>query len=251
MDKADRLEAIKNLLIKKGSVRVSDIAEMLNVTDMTVRRDFAELEEKGILTRTHGGAVCNIVNRYTEVSHDEKHTYNIEEKMYIAKKAAGLIKEGETIYLGPGTTVEMLASEINNEKLQIVTNCLPVFNILTEKITDLFRVYLLGGEKRLLTETFVGEITYTTLNNMKFTKAFFGANGIKGNEIMTSNYQEAFTQTLALNNSIERYLLIDSTKINKEDFISFYKLSDLSALITNEKDQDLIDEMIEYTRVIN
>lgn len=251
MDKTERLEVITNLLIKKGSIRVSEIAEMLKVTDMTVRRDFAELEEKGVLKKTHGGAVCNIVNRYTEVSHDEKHTFNIKEKIYIAKKAAQIIEEGDTIYLGPGTTVELLAGEINNKKLQIITNCLPVFNILTDKITDLFRVYLLGGEKRSLTETFVGEITYTILKKMRFTKVFFGANGIKANEIMTSNYEEAFTQNLALNNSIERYLLVDSSKINKEDFISFYKLSDLTALITNEDDKDLINKMSKFTKIIN
>lgn len=117
MGKADRLEAIKNLLIKKGTVRVSEIAKILNVTDMTVRRDFAELEKEGVLTKTHGGAICNIVNRYTEISHDEKHIFNIKEKLYIAKRAAKLIEEGDIIYLGQGTTVELLAREINNKKV--------------------------------------------------------------------------------------------------------------------------------------
>lgn len=251
MNKSKRQEAITTLVNKKGSVRVSDIVELLGVTDMTVRRDLAELEKQGVLTKTHGGARTNNSYKYLEISHDEKHMYNMAEKLYIAKKASNLIQDGDTIYLGPGTTVELLAKEIKNKKIRIITNCLPVFNILLEKKTELFQVFLLGGEKRRLTEAFVGEITYTILNTMRFTKSFFGANAVKENDVMASNYEEAFTQTLALNNSVEKYLLIDSSKIDREDFVTFFKLSDTTAVITNEKDNDKIKSLSLFTEVIN
>lgn len=251
MKKIDRQKEILNLVNKRGTIRVSEVVKILGVTDMTVRRDLIEMEAQGLLKKIHGGARSNNAYQYIEISHDEKHTYNIEAKEYIAKIASELIEEGDTIFLGPGTTVECLAFMIKNKKVRIITNCLPVFNILSEKKTDLFQVFLIGGEKRNLTETFVGEITYMILNKMHFTKAFFGANAVKGNDIMTSSYEEGFTQSIALENSLEKYLLIDSSKIDKEDFVSFFKLSDITAVITNENDKNKVDEITRLTEIIN
>ena len=98
---------------------------------MTIRRDLAELDEQGILTKIHGGA-SNSAFQYKEMSHKEKHTQYIEEKKQIAKKAATLI-EGKLSVFRAGTTVELLAEEIHNKNLSVITNCLPVFNILFKR----------------------------------------------------------------------------------------------------------------------
>ncbi len=148
MNKFQRLEEITKLVNKKGTVRISEIMESFGVTDMTVRRDLIELEEQGLLKKIHGGARSNSAFQYREISHKEKHTLNIEEKRHIAKLAANIIEEGDTIFLGPGTTVESFAEEINNQRLSVVTNCLPVFNILLKKKSETFKVFLLGGEMR-------------------------------------------------------------------------------------------------------
>lgn len=95
MNKYDRLDEITKLINKRGTVRTNEIVEGLNVSDMTVRRDLAELEEKGVLTKIHGGARSNSAFQYKEMSHQEKHTHYIEEKRYIAKKAVELIENGE------------------------------------------------------------------------------------------------------------------------------------------------------------
>ena len=85
-------------------------------------------------------------------NHQEKHTHNIEEKRSVARKAIQIIEENDTIFLGPGTTIECLA-EIMELKLTVITNCFPVFKILFEKRSINFKVYLLGGEMRDLTES--------------------------------------------------------------------------------------------------
>ena len=72
MNKRERLEEITRLVNKKGTVRISEIVKLLNVTDMTVRRDFIELEEQGVLTKIHGGARSNKAFQYREYSHSEK-----------------------------------------------------------------------------------------------------------------------------------------------------------------------------------
>lgn len=86
MNKYDRLDEITKLINKRGTVRTNEIVEGLNVSDMTVRRDLAELEEKGVLTKIHEELVVILAFQYKEMSHQEKHTHYIEEKRYIAKK---------------------------------------------------------------------------------------------------------------------------------------------------------------------
>ncbi len=238
MKKSERLEEITRLVNQKGTIRVSDIVKLLNVTDMTVRRDLVELEEQGVLTKIHGGARSNKAFQYREYSHAEKHIQNKEAKQAIASKAAQLIEDGDTIFLGPGTTVAFLAEALNNQRLTVITNCMPVFTLLTAKKTEDFQVFLLGGEYRQVTEAFVGEITNTSLEKLRFSKMFFSGNGVRDGEVMTSTLAEAYTQNLALKHSLEKYLLLDSSKIGKDDFTSFCKLRDLTALITDVKTED-------------
>lgn len=250
LNKYERLDEIARRVNEKGTIRITDIVEDLNISDMTVRRDLVELEEQGVLTKIHGGARSNPAFQYKEMSHHEKHTQKSKEKFEIAKKAADLIEEGNTIFLGLGTTVEMLAKEINNERLSVVTNCLPVFQILQHKQSETFSVYLIGGAQRKLTESFVGEMANTLLETMRFSKIFFSANGIKGNEVMTSSYEEAYTQKIAIAHSNEKYILADDSKLGKEDFVSFCDLKDLTAIVTNTLNEEQLSTLQRYIEVI-
>lgn len=250
MNKFQRLEEITKLVNKKGTVRISEIMETFGVTDMTVRRDLAELEEQGLLKKIHGGARSTTVFQYIERTHEEKHTHNVEEKKKISQVAASLIEEGDTIFLGPGTTVEFLAEAIKNTNLTVVTNCLPVFSILSKKKSETFKVFLLGGEMRKVTESFVGEITNTSIEKMYFSKIFFSANGVVENDIMTSSIEEAYTQKLAIGNSVESYLLLDSSKIGKKDFSVVCKLSDLTGVVSDSKDVDKNNQILKYVEIV-
>ena len=132
MNKYDRLDEITKLVNQKGTVRTNEIVEELNVSDMTVRRDLAELEEKGLLTKIHGGARSNSIFQFKE-NHIKRNTHNIEEKRSVARKAIQIIEENDTIFLGPGTTIECLAEIMELKSLTVITNCFPVFKILFEK----------------------------------------------------------------------------------------------------------------------
>ena len=163
MKKHQRMVEIEKLVNRRGVITVTEIVEMMKVSDMTIRRDLAELEEQGLITRIHGGARSNQQLKYREIPHEEKLYQHIAAKRQVASKAAKLIQDGETIFLGPGTSVEILAEEIQNEELRVITNCLPIFNELYKKSSDTFKVILLGGEMRDLTQAFVGEITNALL----------------------------------------------------------------------------------------
>lgn len=242
MLKTDRFQAIMSLLEVSGTVRVSDIMDKLSVSDMTVRRDLDELEKQGLLERVHGGAKLKDFYRHVELSHTEKQIMLQEEKQRIVEKANELINDGDTLFLGPGTTIELLAQIIRADSLRIVTNCLPVFEELNKHKGNR-KIYLLGGELRETTQCFVGEITNKSLNDMNFHKAFFSCNALNEQKIMTSTFEEGQTQQIALNNSIERFLLIDHSKIAKRDFSVYYNLNEVTSVITDKDEQKHYDKI--------
>ena len=173
MNKIERLDELVKLVDRLGTITVAQIVESLKVSDMTVRRDLTELENQGKLTRIFGGAKSNKAQQYYEIPHEEKLFKNIEAKRAVAKKAVQLIEDGDTIFLGPGTSVEVLSEQISNQKLRVITNCLPIFNDLLKKKSDTFKVFLLGGEMRETSQAFVVEMTNAIKERMYFTKNFF------------------------------------------------------------------------------
>lgn len=250
MNKFERLEEITKLINKKGSVTTNEIVADLNVSDMTVRRDLSELEEQGVLTKIYGGARSNDLTQYRERSHKEKHTEHVTEKRTIAHQAAAIIEEGDNIFLGPGTTIEILAEEIDHQKLTVITNCLPVFEILNKKKSLDFKVFLLGGTMRDITQSFVGEMTNTILSNLKFNKMFFSSNAVNNGYAMTSSVEEAYTQQLTLNHSLETYLLVDSSKVFKEDFNQFCDITEVTGIYTDALCKDAIDYLMDYNKKV-
>lgn len=143
MLKRERLTRILQMVNEKGIVDTADIMEALAVSDMTVRRDLDELEKSGKLIRVRGGAQSLDYNIDFELSHLQKSTVQIEEKRDIARYAASLVQDHETIFLGPGTTLEMMASMIPDKDIRIVTPSLPAFEVLKERMED--GLLLVGG----------------------------------------------------------------------------------------------------------
>ena len=249
MKRSERISKIVEIVNQKGTVSVNELIERLNVSDMTIRRDLASLENAGELIRVHGGAKSHTPLIYNELTHEEKHHKNLLEKQDMAEKAMRFIDEGDSVFLGPGTSIEMLALAMNNQRLQVVTNCLPIFNILSRKKSDTFKVILIGGEMRERTKAFVGEMTNQILHQFHFSKMFFSCNGIKNGKVLTSDYSEAQTQKIAMKCSNQIYLLADSSKIGKEDFTSICDLHELSGLITNELSLEELQEVKGKTQI--
>ena len=144
MLKKERLMSILKLVDQNEIVTVNDLVETLDVSDMTIRRDLDELSKSGKLIRIHGGAQSISDGGKEELSRNEKRELHLKEKEEVAKKAASMIESGETIYLGPGTTNELIAKYVDDvSSLRIVTNSLPVFEGWNVK--DGVEVILIGG----------------------------------------------------------------------------------------------------------
>ncbi|EFQ56828.1 DeoR/GlpR family DNA-binding transcription regulator [Streptococcus downei] len=243
MIKKERLNWILDQLSQQSIIRVTDIMEALQVSDMTVRRDLAQLEKEHRLIRIHGGAQSlSPINRQ-EKTNLEKQSQQVAEKRQIAAYTAKRIQDGETIFIGPGTTLEFLAQELVERKLRIITNSLPIFEILQESPSvDLL---LIGGEYRPVTGAFVGSLASNNIDSLVFSKAFIGANAIYKDAVATYNESEGTIQELALNKAIEKYLLVDHKKFNAYDFFIFYKTSDFNYVITDSKLSDDIKAQYE------
>ncbi|MDN6194382.1 MAG: DeoR/GlpR family DNA-binding transcription regulator, partial [Alkalibacterium sp.] len=247
--KRDRLLFILSEVNKNGTVKTADLIKKLNVSDMTVRRDLDELAQSGKIIRLHGGAQSVQSSIVYEASHVEKRTLHIEEKREIAQVAAAEIQNGETIFIGPGTTLELIASYIQVDYLRVVTNSLPVFENF-QKERPHIEIVLTGGTFRERSGAFVGELTNGTIEKLKFNRAFVGVNGIRNESVMTADTEEGQTQKKALNNAQITYILTDHHKMNKDDFYQFYSLYDIDYLITN---QELTSESVahyqQYTNI--
>lgn len=249
MLKKERLVTITQMVNQKGIISINDIVEKLNISDMTARRDLDELEKSGKLMRVHGGAQSLTFSMDHELSHLEKSSVQIKEKTRIAEKAATLVQDGESIFLGPGTTIQLLAEKLRGRQIRVITNSLAVFNILVNHSST--EVILTGGEYRENTNTFVGPITNHILHKLKYNKAFISCNGIYNSDITTYSLEEGEAQEICLNNAKNKYLLADSKKFNRSDFYVFYSLFDFDTLITdNEIDDDILKHYQEYTSII-
>lgn len=248
MLKSERLARIASMVNEKGIVNASEIMDTLGVSDMTVRRDLDELEKSGKLVRIRGGAQSLDFNIDYELSHLQKSTVQVEEKMAIARLAASFVQDHETIFLGPGTTIEMLATLLTSRDLRVVTSSLPVFEALEEKFDD--RILLVGGRYRANTGSFCGVLANQVVSSLKFNKAFISCNGIVDDQITTASMEEGELQKIACNNAREVYLLADGHKFNREDFYVYYHLYNVDALITDDKvHEDTLDHYRAYTRI--
>ena len=233
MIKAERQDRVKQLLASQGSVSVKQIADQLGVSDMTVRRDLEELSQLGELVRVHGGAMSTPAHKGAmlsrEYSHAEKRSLHAAEKLEAARTAASLIRDGSTVFLGTGTTIEQMVPLLPACRLRIITNSLSVFNLLEGR--EDYDLCLIGGLYRGSTAAFVGPIAEEAIENLGVDTAFIGANGVMDGSVSTSNMEEGRVQQLAYGRADERYLVADSSKVGRRDFYTFYRLEDLDGMV--------------------
>lgn len=249
MLKEERHYFIINELKKNNIIQVSDIKDQLDVTEMTIRRDLKELEEKGVLKRIHGGAKSIDLLSTKEFSHNEKIKRNIEEKKEIAKKISETIEDNETIFLGPGSTIELVSDFIGDKNCKIVTNSLYLFNRLNN--INYENLILIGGSFRSNTGAFVGSFATNTVRNLRFKRAFIGVNGISGDKVFTYSEDEGEIQKIALDNAQLRYIVSDHTKVGREDFFSFYNLDEVHAVISDSAiDDRSVSDIETFTKLL-
>lgn len=227
----ERQKNISLILNNNGSIKVNELSEYFNVSEATIRRDLQEMEEKRLLKRTHGGAVRVDITNF-EPSFLDKKDERQDEKLAIAKAAASMIKDGDTIILDSGTTTLQIAKNITARNVTVITNSIDIAEELSNN-KDL-EIIVTGGTLRFKTRAMVGHICEKTFSYFRVDKAFIGANGISSVEgITTPNFTEAQTKKAMINAANKVIVVADSSKIQNVCLSVICPISDVTSIITS------------------
>lgn len=234
-----RQEMIIKILQERRSVTITELSELLNISESTARRDITTLDHAGRLVKVFGGAVAaDNIYLSSEPTVAQKNEIHREEKMQIAEYAASLIKPQDFVYLDAGTTTGYMLNYIKEKTATFVTNAVSHAQRLA---ADGIHVLLIGGELKSSTEAVVGTMAVLTLQNYHFTKGFFGTNGVSKNAgFTTPDEREALVKQTALKQCGNAYILCDHSKFNTVSSITFAAFSD-AVVLTNEKPDDFKD----------
>lgn len=231
-----RRNAILNMIHENEKVTVSDLVSTFGVSEVSIRKDLADLEEKHLLLRVKGGAI-NIIpagdNGDLPISH--KMGLNSEEKQAIGKYAASLIKDGETIFLDSGTTTMEIAKNLGDRsRLTVITNALDI--ALTLMTNDRITVIVLGGTIRPMSCSTVGVLAEVGLKNLFCDKLFLGVDSISiRNGISTPSIEEASLNQKMMASAKEIIAVFDSSKVNKRTFAYIAAVDEINSIITDDK----------------
>lgn len=232
--KVQRKDEIIKLLAEKKIVKAGDLAEQFDVSMETIRRDLAELEEKKIIRRVHGGAVLNTTNS-TEPEYSTREIENYEEKLLIGKKAADMVEDGESIIIDIGTTALEFARFLHGRKnLTVFTNSLKIaFELMEDRgIT----VILLGGKVRYGEGTTSGYWPEEMIDNFYVDKVFLGVGALyPGTGIMDYHIEETNLRRHFLKHSKQVIALSDYSKMGLKALNFVCRTEEIDCLITDEK----------------
>jgi DeoR/GlpR family transcriptional regulator of sugar metabolism len=230
----ERQKQILSLLSRQGRLSVTEIVEQFSISEATARRDLESLASQGKAERVHGGVIA-IEQSPPELPILERAGEQVDEKALVGRAAAGLIADGETVFLGSGTTVLEAAKHLRERKnLTVVTNSLPVLNALAgiKEIT----VVSLGGQLRDSELSFIGHITEQALAELRVDKVIMGARGVSLEHGLTNDYlPETLTDRAILKIGREVIIAADHTKINRVSTALLAPLDAIRTFVTDSK----------------
>ena len=242
----ERQNKILSMLKICDKLLVSDLCEEFSVSPATIRNDLNFLEKRGLLKRTHGGAISCSKSNFELTSIQKEHS-NSKQKQLIAEYAVNLIEDGDTIALDSGTTAYFLAELLSKKKnLTVVTTDTRISQIL-ENYPDI-SVILAGGTIRKGFSCTVGTITNTVLSSLHVDKVFMATNSVTSNGFLcTPNIEQANVKQTLISMGSQVFLLCDSSKFGTHSFAHFGNIKDIDLIIT---DSDINTNFVSYINEI-
>ncbi|WP_053363811.1 DeoR/GlpR family DNA-binding transcription regulator [Bacillus sp. FJAT-27251] len=230
----ERQSMILQLVKERSVVKIQELVELTGASESTVRRDLTQLEQSKFLKRVHGGA-ARLQGKLQEPSMIEKSSKNLHEKQRIARYAASLVEEGDSIFLDAGSTTYEMIPFLPDKDIVVVTNgLLHLLPLLDRNINT----YILGGFAKKNTKAMIGRGALASLDQYRFDKCFLGVNGIHHQfGFTTPDQEEALIKQKAMDLSREVFVLADASKFSE---VAFAKIAhiDQAAIITDDLDQE-------------
>lgn len=241
-----RQRKILDFILAEETVQVSDLARRLSVSELTIRRDLEQLASKGLVIRSFGGAsMVRTLSR--EPDYRTKASQFAGEKRAIGLKAAGLIDDGDTIFINSGsTTYEVIKAILESDrKVTIVTNNLSICPLLSSEMKA--TVIFTGGVYRSMSHSVSGALSMPVLDEIYANKAFIGVDGFSPEQGLTTPIQEEAltTKRMIEHTSGKVYAVFTASKIGVVSNFKTVDASKINCLITDEAGRRLLGSLAE------
>lgn len=225
-----RRSRLLELVRRWGFAPLSELADVLDVSESTIRRDLDVLEESGSAKRTHGGVYYT--GPSPQLPHfDRRQAAQLEQKRLIAQRAAGLIEEGDTVLLDGGSTTYELARLLIDRALQIVTNSLPVANLFTA--SERADLVVIGGNVDTRTGVSLGPYANGMLAGLTARRAVLSISGVNDHGFYNSNLLLVGTEQAMMRAADEVILVADSSKFGHSSLTLLCGLSEIDTLVVD------------------
>jgi DeoR/GlpR family transcriptional regulator of sugar metabolism len=226
----ERRQSLLDILRKQPGLRVPELAQALNVSEGTVRNDFNALEDKGRLKRVHGGAVLNDQDQFQNNAFVRRYKQNEAAKRAIAREAALLVMNGDSILLDSSSTDYYFACALSERQgLRVVTNGFEVARELAQNHSN--NVILIGGVVNNDSSSVTGLLSERIIEDLHIQKAFLSCSGFSVERGMT----EVYIRRKVIESTQELFALVDSSKFGKEDLTLFARPEKIIRLFTDNQ----------------
>jgi len=227
----ERRKRLVDYLAERGIGELAALVAHLGVSESTVRRDLAQLEEEGLIRRTRGGAVF-VSDRLNALDYAARESTMAAEKRAIGRAAAALIDDGEAILLDGGTTTYQIARHLVGRQLQIVTNSLPIATLFGSK-TEVELIFV-GGYIYPRTGVALGSLARRMLESIHVNKAFMGAAGITQEGLFNANVLMVEAERQMMASADEVIVVADHSKFGRRALAQLCPLGRVSRLVCDE-----------------
>jgi DeoR/GlpR family transcriptional regulator of sugar metabolism len=228
----ERRQRVLDAVSQRGFIALRDLAQTIQVSESTLRRDLDYLHQQGVLKRTHGGAIY-LGDSSGLPALEERTASQPEEKRAIAREAATRVQDGDAILLDGGTTTLEVARLLVGRSLQIVTNSLPIANLFaSNRETDLV---MLGGYVYPKTGVALGPLTVRMMEDVHVQQAILSVGGLTAKGLFNSNLLLVETERQMMRCADEVVVVADHTKIGRQALAFLCELSVIDTLIVDNR----------------
>lgn len=227
--KSRRIEEIKTLTYRLGSITLDELCEIFDVSKNTIRRDINQLELEGSIEKVYGG----IKSKNTDVlPFQQRNIKNNTAKMKIGKIASQFVKEGDIIFIDSGTTTSHIMDSFPKDlKCTILTNNFDVIEQCT--VLPNISLYILGTFYKHRTRSFINTDGQIDLGNYYITKAFMSSTGLSLKGATNADPLEHVIKSAICQRADEVILMLDSSKYDKPTLMTYTKLEDIDKFVTD------------------
>ena len=236
---AERQSRLKELLARRGMSDLDSLSTELDVSQSTIRRDIEQLEQSGLVQRTHGGVIW-VGEKHNgsggggssrPYAFDQRLGYKPDAKQQIARAARRLVQPGQTVILDGGTTTFYLARELLGQPMQIVTNSLPIANLFLND--DHVELVLTGGQMYPRYGVLLGPVVESFFHNIHASTLFLGAAGVHAGGVYNQNLLLVQAEQQMMKQVQQVVLVADSSKFGQQALATLCSLDEVDIVVSD------------------